>query len=191
MASLILGVAAAAACNDKPAAPAASRVDSVAADPKQGPSTEGFCDVRAPAERAPAFQFPALAGAAPPAATGWRWINVWATWCKPCLEELPRLHRWKDRLSAAGRKLDLAFVSVDESDDVVAAFRKAHPEAPDSARLADPAGLPAWLKALGLDEGAPIPIHVFVDPSGHTRCVRAGGVGEADYELVERVVTGS
>jgi thiol-disulfide isomerase/thioredoxin len=111
-------------------------------------------------------------------------VNVWATWCQPCIEEIPRLHRWRAQLG----DLPLVLVSVDESDQIVADYRKGHPEITSSARFADPAALPAWLKTLGLDEAAPIPIHVFVDAQGKTRCVRAGGVGEPDFAAVQKVV---
>jgi hypothetical protein len=59
---------------------------------------------------------------------------------------------------------------------------------PDSARLADPKKQAAWFTALGLDASSPIPIHVFVSPAGHIRCVRAGGVSERDYAAIESLL---
>jgi thiol-disulfide isomerase/thioredoxin len=169
-----------------------SRVDAVKATAGKGPSIEDLCDVHHEAEKAPAFAWPALAGEAPAgaagaagAAGGWRWINVWATWCKPCLEELPRLASWRGKL---GGRVALEFVSADESDEVVAAFRKEHADAPEGPRVKDAAALAAWLPALGLDAEAPIPLHVFVDPSGKTRCVRSGAVRDGDLAAVERLV---
>lgn len=38
-------------------------------------------------------------------------VNVWATWCAPCIEELPDLIRVGERYAARG--LQLTFVSVD------------------------------------------------------------------------------
>jgi thiol-disulfide isomerase/thioredoxin len=166
--------------------PPPSRVNAVKARSGQA-STAGFCDVIHPAEKAPAFQLPALAAPVPAPPAGWRWLNVWATWCKPCIEEMPRLRQWRERLSSAARPVDLAFLSVDESDQVVASFRAAHPETPDSARIADTGALPAWMRSIGLDEGAPIPVHVFVDPAGRIRCVRAGGVAEDQYSIVKEL----
>jgi len=178
----------AAACEEKSRsepAPPAGRVNAVKAAPAKEVTAEAFCDVHYPADKAPAFALPAMAVPAPEA-TGWRWFNLWATWCKPCVAEIPRLQEWRQRL---GAKVTLVLVSVDENDQVVADYRKTHPEIGSGARLADPKGLPAWLKTVGLDEAAPIPVHVFVDPSGKTRCVRAGGVGEPDYPGVERVLS--
>ena len=43
---------------------------------------------------------------------------------------------------------------------------------------------------LGLDRGAAIPIHVFVDPQQRVRCVRVGAVSEPDYKTVEHLLQG-
>ncbi len=178
------------ACADRSAPPPpASRVDAVKGTGKRGPSVEEFCDKRHPAEAAPAFAMPAVTGppVLPAAATttGWRWINLWATWCKPCVEEIPRLRQWTARL---GGRVTLELVSVDENDQVVEAFRAQHADIPPGPRLADLALLPAVLESIGLDDAAPIPIHVFVDPKGGIRCVRAGAVNEGDYPVIERIV---
>jgi len=187
--TLILSLLGGLACEDKgsSARPLARRVDSVKAERKPGASVDELCDVRFAAERAPTFAWPALAGPTPPAPAGWRWVNLWATWCKPCVEEIPRLQKWRDRL---GGRVELVLLSVDESDAIVDAFRKQHPEVPLSSRVADASALPAVLKALGLDAAAPIPIHVFIDASGRTRCVRAGAVNDADLAAVESLIAG-
>lgn len=154
-------------------------------------STEAFCDVYFPPGKGPALGWPALAGgAAPPAApAGWRWLNIWATWCKPCVDEMPRLHAWKDKLAAAaGKPVELAFVSVDETDAEVADFRKAHPDAPPSLRLAEPSKMHAWFRDLGLIGEPPIPIHVFADATNHVRCARAAAVRDKDYPAVEKLL---
>jgi thiol-disulfide isomerase/thioredoxin len=186
---LVIAIAALVAslgCEDKGAQPAAapsSRVNAVKAEVGKQASPDDFCDVRYAADQAPAFSFPTLT-AATPQVSGWRWVNVWATWCKPCVEEIPRLVGWRDRLGG----MPLLLVSVDENDAIVADYRKANPAIPATSRLADPAALPAWMKTLGLDEAAPIPIHIFVDPSGRTRCVRAGGVSDPDLPAIQAVL---
>jgi thiol-disulfide isomerase/thioredoxin len=183
--SALIAIALVGAC-DEPSAPggASSRVDSVKGRARVS-AVADLCDVHLPADRAPTFALPALAGAAPPTVAGWRWINLWATWCKPCRDEMPRLLRWE---ATQRPRLSLVFVSADESDDVVAGFRAAHPEVPPGPRLADPDALPTWLVALGLDAAAPIPIHVLVDPTGHTRCVRAGAVSDLDLAAAAQLI---
>jgi thiol-disulfide isomerase/thioredoxin len=185
-ACLLLGSVASGCSGEDSSRPASrrERVNAVKASPAPKVDPAELCDVYPRAAEAPAFTWPALTGPAPAASRGWRWVNVWATWCKPCIEEMPRLRAWRDRLAGRGVDVALHFVSADASDEEVAAFRTSHPEIPESLRLADPDALPAWLTQLGLD-AASLPVHVFVDPAGRARCLRASGVNDTDYPAVE------
>jgi thiol-disulfide isomerase/thioredoxin len=165
---LALGACQKDGAEDKKPPVSSSRVDTVMAKPVEV-NLDGFCDARPKV----AFSFPELAGEAPKAVSGWRWINVWATWCKPCIEEMPRLVSWEKKLGT----FSLQFLSVDESDEVIADYRKQHPETPaGSLRVNDPDSVETWFTSLGLDRGATIPVHIFVNPSGKVSCVRAGAV---------------
>jgi len=187
--SLLFVALAATSCDDD--APVAksggSRVDAVAAKaPKV--DLEGFCDVHAQASTAKAMVMPELEGTAPPPAVGWRWINVWATWCKPCVEELPMLDGLRAKFTADHLPLELQFLSVDATAEDVAGFRNAHPETPASLRIKDAGTLPQWLGALGLDATSALPIHFFVDGEQKVRCVRMGAVEASHYETVRGMV---
>ena len=50
--------------------------------------------------------------------------------------------------------------------------------------------LPAFLKSLRVEEGAPIPIHALVDGGGRLRCVRVGKVKEDSYGSVRAMLEG-
>jgi thiol-disulfide isomerase/thioredoxin len=175
--------------SDTPAAPLPSRTDGAKVKTGQAASTDAFCDLHAASDKAAAFRWPELApgSTAPGAATTWRWVNVWATWCEPCIEEMPRLSAWRDKLVAAGVPVELAFVSVDDDEAEVAAFQKAHPGIPPSIRIANAEQRTAWLKSFGLSDGA-IPIHMFVSPTNRLRCVRAGGIRDKDYAVIEKLL---
>ena len=113
-------------------------------------------------------------GAPPPAAKGWRWVNVWATWCKPCIEEMERLEGWETRLADRGHPLSVIFISADEAGD--------------RTRFADPDAVGAWAAAAGLEPTANVPIHVVVDPGDRVRCARVGAVHDGDLAAVEALL---
>ncbi len=70
----------------------------------------------APGLAAPGFTFPALAGGAV-ALSDHKGklvlVNVWATWCPPCIEELPSLQRLYARMKGRGEPFEILAVSID------------------------------------------------------------------------------
>jgi thiol-disulfide isomerase/thioredoxin len=169
------------------AAGSRSRYEAVeaTADPRFAP--DQFCE-NWQGDGGPTFSFPPLTGATAPAPGPIRWVNVWATWCKPCIEEFPRIADWKAKLDATGHPTEVVFVSVDGADVDLDGFAKAHPEVADTLRISDPEQMSSWLTGLGLPANAVLPIHLFVDAAGRLRCVRMGGVGPEDYAGVEAVI---
>jgi thiol-disulfide isomerase/thioredoxin len=167
------------ACPDSAKAPTpAPRVESAATRP--APRPDSFCDAQPDVPLA----MPPLVGGARPRAPGWTWINVWATWCAPCVEEIPRLAEWQRRLAKDGAPVHLEWVSVDEAAEAVASFRAARPEIADSSQLVDPAAAGAWFAALGLGQDVAIPVHLWVDGDGQVRCARAGALRDDHYASV-------
>lgn len=179
-----------AACSTAPApatpTKAPSRVDTVAAAPKKAADPEAFCDSRGGQK----FSYPEVDGPAPENAAGWTWINVWATWCKPCVGEMPMIQGWAKKLNDAGIKVTQQFLSVDSKADDLAAYYGAHPTAVKSPRLKDITLLTPWLESQGLDASASLPLHLFVDDTDTIRCVRMGAVGENDYDAIAAVLQG-
>lgn len=167
------------------------RTNTVSVVKKKPVSPEELCDIGpTPADQAVSFTVPELAeGDGMPEAGTWRWVNLWATWCKPCIEEMPLLESWQKTLTDEGTPMVVAFLSVDESADDVATFREKHPETPASPRMADPSdNLPTWMTTIGLDGEAPIPVHILVDPADKVRCVRAGQVHDRDLDAVRTLL---
>ncbi|HBQ12104.1 MAG TPA: hypothetical protein DEF51_13455 [Myxococcales bacterium] len=170
-------------CGEEGPAPAPpSRVVAVAAE---APETESLCDAT-PNTR---LALPPLAeGQTAPSVEGRRWVNVWATWCRPCVEEMPLLERFSERLAEDGAPTTLSFVSADRDDESVARFRQSHGDMPESLRVSDPAAVAVWGATLGLGEAASLPLHVLTDEDGRVVCARAGAVSEDDYEAVLAVL---
>lgn len=176
------------ACDESKGGSAAPppRVEAIASKSSDDKPTD-LCDVVPAAGSAPSFAFPELAGQAP-VGSGYRWINVWATWCPPCVEELPLLHKLGAEFRASGAKVTVQLLSVDATQAAVDTFQAAHPEVAGSLRIADFDKLESWLTSIGLDKGATLPVHVFVDPNGKVICSRTGAISESDVPRVKRLL---
>lgn len=173
-----------------PAPPPPSRVDAVAAPPPGEVKTEGFCDQESPAASAPAFTWPELDGT-PASATGWTWVNVWATWCGPCVAEMPMLRRWLPKLQSEGADVTLQFVSVDAAAADIDRWRIAHPDMPPTVRVREFSMVGGWFSSVGLSADAVIPVHLFVDRARKVRCVRLGSLEETHYPVVKKLLSGT
>jgi peroxiredoxin len=77
-------------------------------------------------DRAPAFTLPRLSGGSEMALEDLRGrvvlVNFWATWCKPCEDEMPAMENLYRELSGQG--FELLAISVDDSPETVEAFRQ-------------------------------------------------------------------
>lgn len=191
--ALMLGLLALAGCDEKPTGPAPSRFASVK---KSAQSATAFCDKSYPAsgDGVKRFVAPALrpfgAAAAPAPAKGWTWLNIWATWCKPCVEEMGVLNRWSDAISREGLPLHFELLSIDDAS--------AQPEL-DAWSAKNLPGPIKWIRSeadfgtlldgLGVERSAAIPIHVLIDPKGLVRCVRVGAIHEQNYGAVRDLIT--
>jgi len=51
-------------------------------------------------------------------------LNFWATWCPPCVEEMPSLVEMQRRMKAKG--VTVVAVSIDEDEGAYRAFLKQH-----------------------------------------------------------------
>lgn len=135
-----------------------------------------------------AFTPPKLSGGATfPTVKGWHWINVWATWCEPCVEEMPRLAAWNDEWRKEGADLQLSFLSADTDPEAIAAFAATHPEAQGGLQLSDLDEAKAWLGRVGVDNMS-LPVHVFVDGAGKVQCVRASSIEDGDKRAVHALL---
>ena len=167
----------------KPAAPAAPR--KLCADMPARPAPKG-----------------ALKTAAAPGATAlpasisfgvgkWVWVNLWAAWCAPCKEEMPRLQNFQSRLRNAGVMIDLAFVSLDDDERQLSRFLESQPEAGVRASywLPEGGGRDAWVSALGVKDAGNLPVHALIAPSGQLACLIQGAVEDADYQAIADIVS--
>ncbi|WP_437776085.1 TlpA family protein disulfide reductase [Sorangium sp. So ce1097] len=162
-----------------PAATAAPRLLCAGQSPRPAPSSGGLTAVAAKGEEPlPAnIQF---------GVGKWVWVNFWAAWCKPCLEEMPRLLGWQQKLRAAGVLIDLAFISIDDDERQLSRFLEAQPGTGVRASYWLPEGAQraGWLRALGVKETTELPIHAIAAPGGQVTCVIQGAVEDSDYPTI-------
>jgi thiol-disulfide isomerase/thioredoxin len=106
-------------------------------------------------------------------------LDVWASWCDPCKQELPVLNEMARRLKSQG--IDILAVSVDQERENVDKFLRAHGGGRWALTVAhDPRGEVAEL--LQPDK---MPTSYVVDRAGIVRYVNAGFVPE-DAAAIER-----
>ncbi len=194
---LLLALGCGAGPREKETVPA-SRVAAVKASPENaGTSAAKWTDVSFPAASAPAMELPrvvpARAGGATPSfpRDRWVWLNVWATWCGPCVKEMPMMEEWRAKLQAEGVPVELWYLSVDEQDAVLGNFLRQRPAmAPGtSLRLQNFEDLSGWLGRYGLDaQAAAIPIHMLVAPGGRLRYIHVSQLRDADYRIIKELL---
>jgi peroxiredoxin len=119
-----------------------------------------------------------------------RLINVWATWCGPCVAEFPELVSLSRRF--ANRDFELITISVDEAKDadkVKDFLQKQHAAVPNRVQRSVNAegrktnnyhfssgDLEALLKALDPAAPGPVPYTIAIEPGGKIIYRRSGEV---------------
>jgi len=128
----------------------------------------------------------------PSLSTGkWTWVNLWAAWCAPCKEEMPRLHKFSARLGQAGKELALAFVSLDDDERQLEQFLGVQGEEGVRATywLREGHERDEWLVGAGLTRDPQLPIQMLIDPRGKVRCTVNGAVEDQDFAEIASIVS--
>jgi len=110
-------------------------------------------------------------------------LNFWATWCKPCVTEMPQLAALAERYHARGLQVVAASVDEAESRQAVEQFAEGVPE-----------GMEIWVGATmadmqRLEVGESLPVTVLLDRGGDVVQVHRGGFEQGDFdEVLEKLL---
>jgi thiol-disulfide isomerase/thioredoxin len=110
-------------------------------------------------------------------------INYWATWCEPCIDEMPSLERL--RVKMKGRPFEVLAVNYGESPERVSRFVA-------KMKLTMPVLLDPYKNSVDAWKVRGLPMTFIVDAKG---LVRYWSFGERDWsqgealQLVERMVS--
>ena len=120
----------------------------------------------------------------------WTWVNLWAAWCVPCKEEIPRLVGWQKKLNEAGTPFALSFLSLDDDERQLRKFLKSQPAdgLQSTHWLKDPDDRDKWLDEVGVGADPSLPVHLILDPRGKLRCIIDGAVEDGDYDQVAKLL---
>lgn len=109
-------------------------------------------------------------------------LNFWATYCGPCIKEMPSMQRLKEKM--AGKPFVILAVNMAEEPADVEAFLSKHKIKIDFPLLLDPEGevVEQWMISA-------VPTTFILDPAGKIRYALYGGL-EWDSDEVIRTLNG-
>lgn len=104
-------------------------------------------------------------------------LNFWATYCGPCIKEMPSMQRLKQKM--AGKPFAILAVDMAEEKGDVEAFFAKHKIQVDFPILLDPEGVVVeqWMISA-------VPTTFILDPQGKIRYALFGGIEWDDDEVV-------
>ena len=130
-----------------------------------------------------ALNLPDLGGRPQPVAQ-WRGkvlvVNFWASWCKPCVDEMPAFSRMNSRYASQG--VQFVGIGLDDAGKLAAFVRTTPVSYP--VLVASPADPTPGLKVKGL------PYSVVIGRDGRIEMTRLGRIDEESLEPVLRRLIG-
>jgi thiol-disulfide isomerase/thioredoxin len=107
-------------------------------------------------------------------------VNFWASWCKPCVDEMPALSRMNSHYASRG--VQFVGIGVDAAEKLAAFVRTTPVSYP--VLVASPAAAMPGLQVKGL------PYTVVIGRDGRIEMTRLGRIDEESLEPVLRRLIG-
>lgn len=113
-------------------------------------------------------------------------INFWATWCRPCIKELPYFERLQKKY--ANQNVKVILVAVEDSEQKVKIFTKKK-KIQSKVLLLDESKSDVWIPVVDKDWDGAIPVTLFINGKSKKREFHMGDMTEADLnKKVESIV---
>lgn len=101
-------------------------------------------------------------------------VNFWASWCEPCIEEMPSMHRLREKL--AGEGFEILAVNFQEGEPRIRSFLQKVPVSFPIVRDTDGAVARAWKVRI-------FPSSFVIDPDGAIRYVLIGPMDWSTWDV--------
>ena len=107
-------------------------------------------------------------------------VNFWATYCGPCIKEMPSMQRLKEKLN--GKPFEILAIDMAESKENITAFMQRHKIKVNFHILLDTEGyvLEKWMVSA-------VPTTFIIDPQGKIRYALYGGLEWDSDEVVSTI----
>ncbi len=112
-------------------------------------------------------------------------VNFWATWCAPCVKEIPELSRLQ--VETSGQHVQFLGIGIDSQANIADFQKKLNPGYP---LLVAGAGASELLQSFG-DAAGGLPYTVVVDKKGVVRATKVGAVDIEELRQWIRSATGT
>ena len=109
-------------------------------------------------------------------------VNFWATYCGPCIKEMPSMANLKSKL--AGKPFEILAIDMAEEKADVSAFMQRYKIAVNFPILLDTEGevIEQWMVSA-------VPTTFIIDPQGNIRYALYGGLEWDNDEVIETINT--
>jgi thiol-disulfide isomerase/thioredoxin len=112
-------------------------------------------------------------------------LNIWATWCKPCTEEFPDIIAVAEKYRQKKSPVEFVAVSADYSDEIeslILPFLKKFPTVPMTLFVADVTSMDAFITSVDSAWSGAVPATFVFSPEGKKERMMIGQHSQEQFK---------